>query len=120
MQWPSDTTTIGVENDGELVAVALFNLFLGDGCAAHIATGGGRDWASRAMLAALFAYPFIQCGLVRITLPIARRNIKSQILALKLGFSFEGRLALGSNGDDEILMGMLKRDCPWLRVGRAG
>lgn len=66
-------------------------------------------------MAALFAFPFVQCELARITVPIARRNIKSQILSLKTGFSFEGRLARGHNGDDEILMGMLREDCPWLK-----
>lgn len=118
MSWPDDTITIGIETDGVLSAVALFNLFMGEGCCAHIATTGARDWASRTVLAALFAYPFVQCGLTRITLPIARRNIRSQVLALKLGFSFEGRLRANAEGDDEIIMGMLRTECPWLRKGQ--
>lgn len=119
MEWPADTKTIGIESDGETVAVALFNLFLGEGCCAHIATNGARNWASRSALRALFAFPFIQVNLDRITLPIASQNITSQVLALKLGFSFEGRLRNGANGDDEIIMGMLREECPWLSRAEA-
>ena len=114
MQWAPDTATIGVERGDALCAVAAYNIFSGSGCCAHIATDGSRAWASRGILAALFAYPFIQCGLDRITLPISRKNIRSQILALKLGFSFEGRLARNHDGEDEILLGMLREECPWL------
>lgn len=114
LAWPADTVTIGIETDGALSAVVLFNLFMGRGCQVHIATDGARAWASRGALSMLFAYPFVQCDLARITLPIARRNIRAQVLALKLGFSFEGRLAQGWADDDEILMGMTRPDCPWL------
>lgn len=114
MTWPADTVTIGIETDGALRAVVLFNLFMGKGCHAHIATDGARAWASRGALTLLFAYPFLQCDLHRVTLPIARRNIRSQVLALKLGFSFEGRLTDAWSGDDEILMGMTRPECPWL------
>lgn len=114
MQWAPDTATIGVARGDAVCAVAAYNIFSGSGCCAHIATDGSRTWASRGILAALFAYPFIQCGLDRITLPISRKNIRSQILALKLGFSFEGRLARNHDGEDEILLGMLREECPWL------
>lgn len=107
--------TIGVERRGRLCAVAVFNLFTDTSCHAHIATDRERSWANRSVLAALFAYPFEQCGLRRITLPIAASNRDSIILAIKLGFQFEGRLIDGCGDDDEIILGMLAESCPWLR-----
>lgn len=110
-----DSVTIGVERGGVLRAVAAYNLFTGRSCHAHIATDGSRAWASRGVLAALFAYPFRQCGVSRITLPIRASNRASIILAIKLGFEFEGRLVGACEGEDEMILGMLSENCPWLR-----
>lgn len=114
-QFGNEAITIGVERQGGLCAAAVFNLFTDTSCHAHIATDRCRSWASRSILAALFAYPFEQCGLRRITLPIAASNRESIILAIKLGFQFEGRLIGACGEDDEIILGMLAENCPWLR-----
>lgn len=109
-----EAITIGVERRGKLCAAAVFNLFTDTSCHAHIATDRGRSWASRSVLAALFAYPFQQCSLRRITLPIAASNRESIILAIKLGFQFEGRLIGACRDGDEIILGMLAENCPWI------
>lgn len=115
MTWAHGTKTIGIERDGETVCVALYNLFTEKSCCAHIVTDGSRRWATRQTLRALFAYPFEQCKLDRITLPIQSSNKLSTILAIKLGFQFEGRLANSyANGDDDVLLGMQRSRCPWL------
>ena len=110
-----EAVTIGVERGGTLCAVAIYNLFTDSSCHAHIASDGSKAWASPGVLAAIFAYPFRQCGVRRITLPIAASNRASLILAIKLGFQFEGRLIAGCGDEDEILLGMLAEDCHWIK-----
>lgn len=115
MTWPSDTKTIGVESDGKLLCVVLYNLFLERGCAAHIVTDKSRAWATRPILRALFSYPFVQLDLQRLTLPVPSSNVPAMILAIKLGFQFEGRLANSyANGDADVLLGMQRSQCRWL------
>lgn len=115
-RWPSDTRTIGVERYGDTVCVVAFNMFVEKNACAHIVSDGFGAWASRAILAGLFAYPFIQCDLFRLTVPVPSSKRNVQIMALKLGFKFEGRLANAyTNGDDDVLFGMQRDDCPWLR-----
>ncbi len=119
-RWPDDSQAVHVTRDGEMKAVVVYNTFFDVSCSAHIATDGKRDWANRGVLFGIFAYPFIQCDLRRITLPIASRNISAQILALKLGFVFEGRLVGARKDDDEILFGMLRERCIWTREDSNG
>lgn len=113
--WPSDTCALAIYDGERLSAVTLYNVFLGASCSAHIVTDGRRDWANRGMLYGIFAFPFEQLGRRRITLPIAERNVDAQILALKLGFKFEGRLLHSLDDDNEVLFGMLREDCFWLK-----
>ena len=67
------------------------------------------------MLYGIFAYPFEQCGLRRVTAPISSKNKASLILVIKLGFMFEGRLVNGCTDGDQVIMGMLREDCPWTK-----
>ena len=114
--WPVDTKTIGIDDDGKLLCVVLYNMFVEASCTAHIVSTRDRNWATRSVLAAVFAYPFVQLGLNRITTPVARRNVDVQVFSLKLGFSFEGVLRGAHNdGDDEVLLGMLRSECRWIR-----
>jgi len=119
-RWPADSQALRVTRDEQIKAVVVFNTFFDVSCCAHIATDGQRDWANRGVLYGIFAYPFLQLGLRRLTLPIASQNVPAQILALKLGFGFEGRLINGRADDDEILLGMLRENCIWTRENRNG
>lgn len=115
-RWLEPTHTIGIERDGETVCVVLFNTFVEKNACAHIVSDGFSRWASRPILAGLFAYPFIQCDLHRLTVPVPSSKRNVQIMALKLGFEFEGRLRNAyASGDDDVLFGMQRDDCPWLR-----
>ena len=120
-RWPDDSKGLRVTRDGQIKAVLVYNTFMDETCCIHIATDGKRDWANRGILFGIFAYPFLQLGLRRVTAPIASRNIASQILVIKLGFQFEGRL-IGArrDNDDEILFGMLRERCFWTRENRHG
>lgn len=113
LNWEPGTKAIGVL-EGGIRAVAAFNMFYDGSCSAHIATDGSRAWANRGVLRAWFEYPFQQCNLSRMTAPIAADNIAAQILALKMGFSFDGRQRAGFLGKDVVLLGMLRSECRWI------
>lgn len=111
--WPEETKGITIYRAGQRRAVVGYNAFYDGGCSAHIASDGSRDWVSRGALYAMFAYPFEQCGLDRVSLLIGVRNINAQVFALKLGFSFDGRVR--HTGEDKILFGMLRSECIWTK-----
>ncbi len=115
LDWEPGTRAIGVLDEaGQIRAVAAYNMFYDGCCSAHIATDGSRAWANRGVLQAWFEYPFRQCGLSRMTAPVAADNVSAQILALKMGFSFEGRQRAGFLGKDVVLLGMLRSECRWI------
>ena len=112
--WPADTCGLAIYQGERLAAVTLYNVFMGASCSAHIVTDGRRDWANRGMLRGIFAFPFDHLDRRRITLPIAERNVPAQVLALKLGFRFEGRLLNSLEDDNEVIFGMLRENCIWI------
>lgn len=114
LRWPDDTVAIGIERDGTLCGAALYNRFGEDECQGHFVSDRNMNWATRATLAAIFSYPFIQCGLQRITVAIKERNVPALIAAIKLGFGFEGRTRRHWSGEDEIVFGMQRADCRWI------
>lgn len=109
-----DTHSIGLEIDGSLVVVCLYNGFTNHDCAMHVVSDGSRRWCSRGFLAAAFAYPFQQLNLSRVTAYVPARNTDALILDLKLGFVPEGIKREAMGDDDLVVLGMLRRDCKWL------
>lgn len=112
--WSDDSRPIGVLDDGRLCGVIVYNDFTEAACSAHIATDGTRAWATRSTLAGIFAFPFIQLRKRRITAPIPASNTAAVVNAVKLGFRFEGRLLHSLPDDDQIILGMIREECPWL------
>ncbi len=111
---PADTYAIGLEIDGQLRAVVYFCDFTTTNCSIHVVTNGRGHWLSRSFLAAIFAYPFVQLKLNRVTGYVASRNMKALILDMKLGFQVEGRMIEAAEGDDLIVLGLLRRNCNWI------
>ena len=109
-----NTHALGIELDGQLVAVAMYNGFTNTSCAIHIVSDGGRRWALRSFLEVAFHYPFVQMGLNRVTAYVPASNIDALILDLRLGFQIEGTMREGTEGDDLVVMGMLRRNCKWI------
>ena len=63
----------------------------------------------------LFAFPFLHCGHERMTFTIAERDVATQILALRLGFKFEGVMRKATGTDNHVVMGMTRDDCIWIK-----
>lgn len=116
----ADARAIGMEVDGEIVAVTVWNSFETHNCLMSIASDGSKRWMTREFLFRSFAYPFIQLGMPRITTKSDERNTPSIRLAKHIGFIEEGRLRKAApGGRDDIVFGLLKEDCRWIGLDLA-
>lgn len=120
-EWPADAqamAAVDVDATGETTiraVVVATNWQEGHSCNLHIASDGKRSFVRRDFIAIVFRWLFEMRGLRRINAIIAVDNTRTQILALKLGFRWEGRMAGGMpSGSDAILMGMTAKDCRWI------
>ncbi len=112
-----DMVLLGVYDDAGAIRAAIgFNQFYRHYAHAHIATDGKAKWATRATLAAIFGYAFEFRGLTRLTGIQSVRNVRAQVMCLKLGFRIEGMSRQGyEDGTDAVIFGMLADECRWLR-----
>jgi RimJ/RimL family protein N-acetyltransferase len=107
--------TLGVEQDGELIAGVVFEGYTGSSISMHVAAVEGKLWLSREFLFRSFAYPFLQLECNRVTGLVRVDNPKAQKLDEHLGFVREGVMRKGAtDGTDYIIYGMLKEECRWL------
>lgn len=110
-----DAKTIGLERDGELRAVVIFDGFSPGDCNMHIASDGTRAWMSKSLLLSAFAYPFVQLKLRRLTGLVPANNADALAFDEHIGFVREGyHPEAGPNGTDLISMGLLRRNCRFI------
>jgi RimJ/RimL family protein N-acetyltransferase len=115
-----DARTIGYERDGDMVAVVVFDGFSDVDCNMHIASDGTRRWLTRELLTASFAYPFIQCGLRRVTALVPARNVDALRFDEHIGFRREGYHPCAAKDGDLVSLGMLREWCRFIpRESRA-
>ena len=106
---------IGLEEDGELIAGVVFNMYTGPSISMHVAAVPGRRWMTREYLWRCFAYPFLQLGCRRITGLVRVDNLEAQKFDEHLGFKREGLLRQAcDDGTDMIVYGMLKSECRFI------
>lgn len=80
-----------------------------------IAAADKRRWANRGFIEKAFDYPFNQLGVKRFVVRVEETNREAFELDKRLGFVEEGRLREASpDGNDIIILGMLRRECRWL------
>ena len=115
-QVPAETVALGVLDDaGEIHAVIWLNAFYATHASLHIASNGGKRWATRQVLRTVFAFAFGYMRLTRLNFVVSVNNVPVQVLALKVGLRIEGVARCGANdGSDGILFGMLAHECRWL------
>jgi RimJ/RimL family protein N-acetyltransferase len=110
-----DAVAIGLEDNGELIAGVVFNLYNGPSISMHVAAVPGKFWLTKEFLFRVFAYPFLQLGCRRVTGLVRVDNFKAQKLDEHLGFKREGLLRQAcEDGTDMIVYGMLKSECRFL------
>lgn len=110
----TDAKSMGLERDGELVAVVVFDGFSSCDCNMHIASDGTKRWLNKELLLSSFAYPFTQLGLRRVTGLVPAKNDAALAFDQNLGFEFEGRCRHALADDDIIILGMLRENCRFI------
>lgn len=109
-----DATAIGQERDGEVAAVVVYDSFSPHDCNMHVASDGSGHWLTRELLAAAFAYPFIQLDKRRVTSPIAANNTRALRFNQRLGFVPEGYHPHGAGEHALVTLGLLRERCRFL------
>lgn len=111
-----DAKAIGIEVDGALRGVVVFDTFSPIDCLVTVVSNSKRNWLTRAFIRRVMAYPFVQCGFPRITCLVSRSNKPSLRFTRRFGgWQLEGVLRkAGTDGEDMLLFGMLREDCVWL------
>ena len=107
--------TLAIVRDGELLAGVLYNNFVGTSVSMTVAARSRVYWLTPEVLFHLSYYPFVQLDVNRVTCSIREDNWESQRVCSHAGFTLEGRLREALPGaKDELVYGMLKRECKWL------
>lgn len=109
-----DAYALGLERDGVLVAVVVYDGFSVADCNMHVASDGSRHWLNRTFLAAAFAHPFLQWGLRRVTGLVPAKNAAALAFDEHLGFAREGYHRHALPDDDLVTLGLLREDCRYL------
>ena len=106
---------IGLRRDGELVAGAVYEGFNGRNIWVHLAGLPGRCWLNRKFLQAGFHYPFVTCGVERLSGYVNESNTDARRFDEHVGFKEEARLkGAAPDGGDVILYVMWRQDCRYL------
>lgn len=79
-----------------------------------------RSAVTRAVLRAVFSYPFRQLGCRRITTYADASDRRIADFNSRLGFVLEGRKRAGMPDGDALMFGMLKSECRWIEGNRHG
>ena len=108
--WGEWCEAIGLEDDGELLAVVVYNLYSSADIAMHIAAVPGRRWMTREFLRVAFRYPFVQLKCRRVSGYVPASNADAQRFDEHLGFQREGLMRHALPDDDIIVYGMLREE----------
>lgn len=113
-----DAFTIGLEKDGELVAVVVYDNFSSCDCNMHIASDGTGRWMNKSLLLAAFAYPFTQLNLRRVTGLVPAGNAQALAFDEHLGFVREGYHPHACEDGDLITLGLLRESCRFIQQSK--
>lgn len=106
---------IGLRKDGELVAAALYEGFNGRNIWVHLAAVPGAAWMTRDYLRACFAYPFLVCGVDRLSGYVNASNRAARRLNEHFGYQVEATLqGAAPDGGDVLIYVMWRKDCRYV------
>lgn len=111
-----DSIALGVVDDaGALHAVVTIDNRSENSCDYHIASNGGRRWATRGVLRTLAAYGFDYLRVKKLKTTVPHWNIRALTMCLHIGWRIEGTTKCGAHdGTDGVYFGMTRDECPWL------
>lgn len=110
--WGTDPKAIGYEVGGVLKGGVVYTNYTPANVFASIVLEAPL---TKRFLYAMFYNPFMQWKVRHISCAIEESNLASINLCARMGFQQEGRLRESAiNGEDVILMGMLKTECRFI------
>lgn len=109
----SSCKSIGLEENGELVAGVVFDYYNKASICMHVAAVGSR-WMNREYLWYSFHYPFNELKVKRITGLVPESNQAALNFDLNLGFKLETRLKDAHPDGDILVMKMMREDCRFI------
>lgn len=108
---------LGLEEDGELIAGVLYEGFNGNNIWMHVAAVPGKRWMTREYLRYCFYYPFVECGVQRISGYVNASNTEARRFDEHLGFRQEARLSgAAPDGGDVIIYVMWREECRYVNT----
>lgn len=109
-----DAKTITIMRGGQISGVVVYDTFSEACCHIHGASDGSGHWLTPVFLRTVFAFPFMQLGLRRVTAEVPSRNKAALKFDLHLGFVVEGRCPHAMPDDDVFVLGMLREHCRFI------
>lgn len=110
-----DMRAIGLRRDGHLVAAAVYDGFNGQNIWVHLAGIPGKRWMTREFLRAGFAYPFLVCGVQRLSGYVNASNTEARRLNEHFGYQVEAILrGAAHDGGDVLIYVMWRKDCRYV------
>lgn len=110
-----DMRAIGLRREDELVAAAVYEGYNGQNLWVHLAGLPGRRWMTRDFLRAGFAYPFIVCGVQRLSGYVNASNAEARRLNEHFGYRVETVLrGAAHDGGDVLIYVMWRKDCRYV------
>lgn len=107
-----DMRAIGLRRDNELAAAAVYEGYNGQNMWVHLAGLPGRRWMTREFLRAGFAYPFLVCGVQRLSGYVNASNAEARRLNEHFGYRVETVLrGAAHDGGDVLIYVMWRKDC---------
>ena len=110
----SGAVAIGIGDGARIRGAVVYECVNQADCYMHVASDGSGRWLTREFLTHVFAYPFIQLGLRRVTAMVPAKNAHAIRFDEKLGFKREGYHPHGIPDDDLVSLGMLRADCRFI------
>lgn len=119
-EWTPDRgQTIGLVEEGALLAGVLYESYNRASVVTHIAAVPGKRWMTREFLWAIFSYPFNQLSVRKLIAPVGASNLESRRFVSNLGFVLETALK-DAHPDGDLLFYTMSRDCEraskWLNI----
>ena len=115
-EWYGQGQTIGLEEDGRVIACAMYERCNGSSVVTHIAGEPGKRWMTREFLRVIFDYPFNQLGVSKLIGFVDGDNTDAMRFDLHLGFVPEAVIhGAGTDGCDLNVLTMTRNQCRFLK-----
>lgn len=110
---PGESTAIGLEKDGAMIAGVLFDHYLVRSIAMHVAGEGGH-WMTRDFARACFGYAFNQLKVCKVLGLVDSANHAARRYDEHLGFRLEATITGAGKTGDLLVYSMTPDQCRWI------